>query len=99
MQVIVHFNNQQVSSLSGYNQKLSAELKYEIDASFFQGKTNLNTAEVLDFISQDLLEFKILSNKAVIIPQASYVIWRVNLVINGMETIYIISDSHPPQLI
>ncbi|SFV87832.1 hypothetical protein MNB_SUP05-SYMBIONT-5-381 [hydrothermal vent metagenome] len=93
MQIIAHSNQGNVSNISGYQQPLSNEFKNKINAHLNHGKTQLNAAEVLAFINQN--QHKVLSNKPIIIKTQPYVIWRVQLLINGIETVYDINDSRP----
>ncbi|OIR24233.1 hypothetical protein BGC33_02985 [Bathymodiolus thermophilus thioautotrophic gill symbiont] len=97
MQIIVHFDQEAVSSISGYQQLLSPSFKSKIDAHLNQEKTQLTADKVLAFIDQK--QHKVLSIKPMIIQTQPYVIWQVRLSVNGIETIYRVSDSNPPNIL
>lgn len=97
MQIIAHANQGNVSNISGYQQSLSNEFKNKINAHLNQGKTQLSADEVLAFINQNQQknQYKVLSNQPMIVKTQPYVIWRVQLLINGIKTVYDINDSKP----
>ncbi len=99
MQIIVHFKKSQARSLSGFQKPLSVAFKNKIDMALNDGKTHLNATEVLDFITQDLSDFKLIENKPIIIQKAPYVVWRIYLVVDGIGNIWTLSDSNPPQIL
>jgi hypothetical protein len=97
MQIIAHFDQGIVSSLSGYQQSLSPSFKSKIDTHLNQEKPQLTTDKVLAFINKK--QHKVLSIKPMIIQAQPYVIWQVQLLINGITTVYRVSDSNPPSIL
>ncbi|CAC9552245.1 hypothetical protein [uncultured Gammaproteobacteria bacterium] len=97
MQIIAHFDQGIVSSLSGYQQSLSPSFKNKIDTHLNQEKPQLTTDKVLAFINKK--QHKVLSIKPMIIQAQPYVIWQVQLLINGITTVYRVSDSNPPSIL
>lgn len=96
-QIIAHFNQTEISSISGYQQLLSAPFKDKINTHLNQGKTQLTADKVLAFINPQ--QHKVLSNKPMIVQTQPYVIWQVRLLINGIPTVYRISDNNPPSVL
>ncbi|CAC9452919.1 hypothetical protein [uncultured Gammaproteobacteria bacterium] len=95
--MIIHIYAKVSNSISGYQQLLSASLKNKINTHLNQGQTQLTANKVLTFINQK--QHKVLSNKPMITQTQPYVIWQVRLLVNGIPTIYRISDSNPPSIL
>ena len=97
MQIIAHFSQGIVSSISGYQQLLSPTFKSKINTHLNQGKTRLTTDKVLTFINPK--QHKVLSIKPMIIQAQPYVIWQVRLLVGNIVTIYRVSDSNSPRIL
>ncbi|SMM98398.1 hypothetical protein SPONN_2296 [uncultured Candidatus Thioglobus sp.] len=102
-QIIAHFNQGDIDSISGYQQLLSPALKTKIDAHLNKGITQLTAGEALAFIIQkehlNPSQYTLLAQKPMIIQAQPYVIWQVELLVNGIAMIYRLSDNNPPQFL